>query len=243
MSTREEVITQAREHVASLRVSYIDAKPEYFDFGANRFDERGEFGDVRWSSMEAVWCDDCEQWIVDPDDHAFIDADGQPVPATVLLEDNEMEEDGLVEWAEANGFTACPRQGEGYNDFDSAEGPMMNYRYQIDDDVYIYDSAHLIADLPLCLVQDHEEDDNVYLALTGGGMDLSWEICEAYVRLGYLPPSHFELPEMAGKKLNERNARILAAVERSNELLANWAHGRRERNERILSTLPMNEED
>jgi hypothetical protein len=229
---RDALIAEAREHVASLRVSYIDTKPKDYDFG-ERFDSNGE---CRWEFIEAVYCDSCERYIVGPDDHAFINPDGQPVPAEVLMADGEIDEDELVEWAENSGFTACDRQGEGYTEFDSAEGPMMNYRYQIDDELYTNDAAHKIAHLPLCLVRD-EENENVYLALTGGGMDLSWEICEAYIRLGYLPPSHFDLPEMAGKELNERNALIVAAVERSNEILASWAQRRRERATNLLTSL------
>lgn len=42
-------------------------------------------------------------------------------------------------------------------------------------------------------------DDRIVLALTGGGMDLSPEICAAYIACGYLPPFQFVsgLPEMA----------------------------------------------
>lgn len=78
------------------------------------------------------------------------------------------------------------------------EGPMMNYYYPLPrftDDPG--DAALLIADLPLCIVR-FEDGSGYGLALTGGGMDLSWEICEAYIRLGYLPPIHFAgLPRMA----------------------------------------------
>lgn len=230
---RDALIAEARLKVKDLRTSYIDSKPEHFDFGGSRFDSDGE---TAWEFMEAAYCESCEQYIVGPDDHAFINADGQPVPAEVLMEGNEIEEDDLVEWAEANGFHACERQGEGYTEFDSAEGPMMNYRYQIDDEDYGDDSARLIADLPLCLVRD-VETENVYLALTGGGMDLSWEICEAFIRLGYLPPTHFELPEMAGKVLNERNALIVAGVERAAGIQASWAERRRLRATTQLDSL------
>lgn len=52
-----------------------------------------------------------------------------------------------------------------------------------------------------------------YLALTGGGMDLSWEICEAYLRCGYLPPAHFarHLPKMGGRGSSDLDRDILDA--------------------------------
>ena len=82
------------------------------------------------------------------------------------------------------------------------DGPMMNYFYPLPcfrEDVY--EAAKKIVDLPLCIVEfmDEADEDRYALALTGGGMDLSWEICEAYMRLGYLPPAHFaDLPDYAG---------------------------------------------
>ncbi len=77
------------------------------------------------------------------------------------------------------------------------EGPMMNYFYPIGvrDDVHSDEAAKVIVDLPLCIVTI---EDDVGLALTGGGMNLTWEICEAHMLLGYLPPVHFaNLPAMA----------------------------------------------
>jgi hypothetical protein len=201
MTDIKGIISEARRAVSKLSAHYVDAKPENYDFG------------------------DCGQYIVDGDDHAFINGDGQPVPGKALMEENDLDEDDLVDWAEANGFSTCPCHGEDFREFDSAEGPMMNYRYPIDDKWFNADGARRIADL------------EVYLALTGGGMDLSWEICEAYVRLGCLPPSHFELPAMAGKKLTERTALVLTAVERSNDVLTGWAQSRKERTSRLLATI------
>lgn len=84
-----------------------------------------------------------------------------------------------------------------------SEGPMMNYMYKIDTSRVggLENAALAIFDLPLCVVSfiDGQRWGEKYLALTGGGMDLSWDICLAYMRLGYLPPIHFyHLPEFAG---------------------------------------------
>lgn len=102
----------------------------------------------------------------------------------------------------------------------SLDGPMMNYAYPVD--VESLDEAVLkIKDLPLCLVET--SNDGQYLALTGGGMDVSWEICEAYIRLGYLPPVHFELPKMAGRGTTPDDLKIIEASLRANRLVADWA--------------------
>lgn len=85
------------------------------------------------------------------------------------------------------------------NDPEAAGGPMMNYAYELPyfSGEHLFGALEAIKDLPLCLVQWNGQ---YWLALTGGGMDLSWEICEAYIALGYLPPVAFaELPSMAGR--------------------------------------------
>lgn len=87
-----------------------------------------------------------------------------------------------------------------------AEGPMMNYWYSLGDVRSGYgaaqiggwnhtadeiDTAYKLRHVSLCLV---EVDETFGLALTGGGMDLTWQIVEAYTLLGYLPPAKFCRP-------------------------------------------------
>ncbi len=85
---------------------------------------------------------------------------------------------------------------------DTAEGPVMNFWYPcpaaINDDEEATEAAIALRDLPLCVV---EVDGNYGLALTGGGQDHTWEIVEAFVRLGQLPPVHYagDLPAIAGR--------------------------------------------
>jgi hypothetical protein len=70
-------------------------------------------------------------------------------------------------------------------------------------------------------------DNEAYLALAGGGMDLSWDICEAYMLLGYLPPVHFcRLPRFGGMKLGAKERWILAGCRRSCQVLKRWIGGR-----------------
>ena len=88
---------------------------------------------------------------------------------------------------------------------DSADGPMMNYYYPLSESVGYggnnnvfgpysnrYDeieAAYRIRRHPLCLIRF---EDGVYaLALTGGGMDLTWSIVGAFVDMGYFPPAAF----------------------------------------------------
>lgn len=84
--------------------------------------------------------------------------------------------------------------------------PMMNYYYPLPnylgdrdpeaDQLLLHESA---ANVVLARITDGTEDGYA-LALSGGGMDLSWDICLAYILLGYAPPLHFcDLPEFAGQ--------------------------------------------
>lgn len=90
--------------------------------------------------------------------------------------------------------------------------PMMNYIYPLPDHFEVPED---IRDR-LCCCTVVEINDQHYLALTGGGMDLSWEIVETYIRLGLLPPVHFcELPAMTGRGTNENDRTIIDACVRS----------------------------
>jgi hypothetical protein len=113
----------------------------------------------------------------------------------------------------------------------NAEGPMMNYYYPVPHLDYalrtrlggVEGAAKAIADLPLALVEfldDNLDDDEKHaLALTGGGMDLAWEICEAYMRLGYLPPVEFKPAVMSGRGTSPRDQWVLAGCRRARTAL------------------------
>ena len=115
-----------------------------------------------------------------------------------------------------------------YQAYDSAgnsheelsDGPMMNYYYPVllwgpDGEISPERAAARIVDLPLCLVQ-FDGDDEWNLALTGGGMDLSWEIVEAYVRLDQCPPAHFcRLPAMSGRGTSDKDRVLIEACRRT----------------------------
>ena len=67
-------------------------------------------------------------------------------------------------------------------------------------------------------------NDEPVLALTGGGMDMRWDICEAFILLNYYPPFDFtDLPKFAGEKLTPKNERIINACIETAEILNKWS--------------------
>lgn len=180
----------------------ITVKPIQQHWDYEKMREYDYTEDDAWEYWEAVQCEECEAWIVQ----------------TYYREEahNDLDED-----------TDC----EGY--VPGSEGPMMNYWYpltgeesfgqQADEEELALEIRHL----PLCVVRVGGE---LGLALTGGGMDLSWEICEAYMCLGHLPPYHFcDLPAMSGRGESEGDRQIIAACKRTCEILSNWASRTTER--------------
>jgi len=107
-------------------------------------------------------------------------------------------------------------------------GPMMSYHYPVsswfpDPE----DAAKRLIDSPLCVVR---VGDSYGLALTGGGMDLTWEICEAFMLLGMLPPVHFcDLPEMADRPRGENDRWIIDGCIASVSVMAQWQLARDKR--------------
>jgi hypothetical protein len=173
-----------------------------------------------WRAYEAFECSECGREVVcsslGEDEHRHIES-------TITVKNEDGDEDEV------------DNDCAGYLCF---EGPMMNYWYpaKIDD---CEEAARAIAHLPLCVVEFR--DGQTGLALTGGGMDLSWEICRAFIALGYLPPLHFcNLPEMAGMKWTESTARTVAACKESAKVASCWAAGRVSRLEELEKKLKSN---
>jgi hypothetical protein len=117
----------------------------------------------------------------------------------------------------------CPKcKAEG----DGPEGPMMNYFYPLGfevDDGTARKHAWRIRNLPLCMVR---VGDVWGMALTGGGMNLSWEICEAFMRLGCLPPAHFTPAAMCGRGTSAKDRWIVRGYVRSCRVLVGWTKRR-----------------
>ena len=106
--------------------------------------------------------------------------------------------------------------------------PMMNYRYPLPDfDQKGHSSDEIKKALSkagsVTLVEDLKSGEK-YLALSGGGMDLSWDIVQAYVNLGFTPPAHFcrRLPRMAGMSLTSGNRNAIMGCRRSLKAQSGW---------------------
>lgn len=111
----------------------------------------------------------------------------------------------------------------------ASEGPMMSYFYPVPESSWDdYDESEMalaIRYLPLCVVRVGGE---LGLALTGGGMDLSWDICEAYMLLGWLPPVHFcDLPDYG--HIDEERRWVVEGCKRSCDVLVRWTENTREK--------------
>jgi hypothetical protein len=107
-----------------------------------------------------------------------------------------------------------------YESMLSDNEPMMSYYYPLEGD-FDEGDAKKISHTNLCLV-GFNYDEGYALALTGGGMDFSWDICEAYIQLGFYPPVHFRLPRFAGMRATDKNLRIVDACTRGREIVITW---------------------
>ena len=108
--------------------------------------------------------------------------------------------------------------------FEESSSPMMNYAYPVNirDDMDLNTAARTLIDLPLTLIENID-DGEYFLALTGGGMDLSDKICQAYIALGQRPPVHFcRVPRMAGTKYSQD---FLDILKESCQIAINWHVG------------------
>lgn len=101
----------------------------------------------------------------------------------------------------------------------SAE-PMMNYAWPVACEA---DESTARAVYDCGAVALVTIDGEPHIALTGGGMDLSWGIARAYVAASQLPPAVLDLPIMAGNVGDELTA---AAWLMSRKVAAEWASAR-----------------
>ena len=106
--------------------------------------------------------------------------------------------------------------------------PMMNYRYPLPEfDRKNHSSEKIKRALSnagsITLIEDLKSNEK-YLALSGGGMDLSWDIVQGYINLGFTPPAHFcrNLPKMAGMKLTKGNEEAILGCRRSLKAQSGW---------------------
>ena len=190
--------TETKIDLSGLYVDAIDAKPQTFDWSVG-------YGE-RWETVEPELTGLSRAELLE-----FAEDHGVEFP---IDEDYDPEDD--------NGLPMDLIDALRDNDPDMG-CPMMNYRYPLSRDIGDHPGVKQreLDGLPVCLVQC---DDEYFLALTGGGMDLSWEICEAYIIMGYLPPLHFagDLPIMAGMQATHNNLKVIAAARKAVEVQARW---------------------
>lgn len=163
-----------------------------------------------FQAFELIECPECERSFVKSsgmgcDEHRYIEPE-----ITALDEDGDEVE----------------VENECMGNIDEEVFPAMNHFYPCElRSLTVEEAAAAIAHLPLCVVEFADGESG--FALTGGGMDLSWEICDAFISCGYLPPLQYcDLPDMAGQSKRPRTQLILAACQRSAEVAEGWAKRR-----------------
>jgi hypothetical protein len=77
---------------------------------------------------------------------------------------------------------------------------------------------------------DSSEDETQGIVLTGGGMDLSWDICAAYICCGQIPPVRLlsGLPSFAGHNMSPMAKAILECMDLAADALESRAQRLRE---------------
>lgn len=187
--------------IENLDSRFVDAKPVIFEFSGETYPERWDlvYPDVdSWSLVDLV---------------AYLDRHGNA--AEILHNeywgDNEAVEANLYDLIHADGdWNRIDLTDEDQFDMDDIRqeaqermyeepdefAPMMNYYYPYESGMPASDQSVLMFNGVSVVVVEVDGDE--VLALSGGGMDLSWDICKSYILLGYLPPVHFcDLPEYA----------------------------------------------
>ncbi len=239
--------------IETLSAGAVDWTPLDYEFSSERWAEGTEDG-TGWrvcygSVIPQDFDDEHEVEIEDPktEDNrrlTFYKSGSVFKPAgsigvEVRDEDGDYEETSTVTPGESEYEDLCGEFGldgdEVRAEFEGEDherwSPMMNYAYPLESSPP--DDWKNLVNNCTCV----EIDGNYYLALTGGGMDFTWEICESYMALGYLPPSHFarRLPGMAGRGQSERDRWIAAGCRRSLEVHGNWLTGGIETIDRALA--------
>lgn len=199
-----------RKFVEELSYANIDVKPVDIDWSSQNHKDYGTpIDNVDEDCSQGRWREIYPKFDLANANVQLLDKGEDPVEPDDPTDDDSVEE--ATELANERLHEIYRENGDFV--------PMMNYYYPLDAYHWKDDPHGLQARLDLfggsCLLA--EVDDKVVLTLMGGGMDLTWDICTAYILAGCLPPAHFasDLPEFAGMKLDKKNKIIIAACERS----------------------------
>lgn len=183
--------------IKSLRTDYIELKPVNHDWSVGYTENWDlvypDFSEYELSDLERV-AEDCG---IDLNDYETDNEDF----------DKEELEEAISEYFQEN-----PHELE----------PMMNYYYPIVHEVEPGKLQALILDKASGLVVI-EVNNSYALVLKAGGMDMSWEIVQAFTLMGFLPPTHFaELKQMAGRGDSDEDKRLIKACMRSLKIAMDW---------------------
>jgi hypothetical protein len=141
------------------------------------------------------------------------------------------DEPSNIDWNEVD-FEAYKGPNEDEEEPDAT--PVQDYWYPFQESVRfeeidVEQACFNIRHLSLSLV--YVADLDCWgLALTGGGMDLSWQIAEAFVRMGFYPPNFIDrLLDYPGKRtegqmfvLDALHARDQFRVNRLSQQINDW---------------------
>jgi len=225
--------------VAGLSAAIVGNTPTDFEYDDEKWPES-------WDYVPVVRCEHCRAVIIDTDDHlsTIVDENGTPVLRDgAEVHATEADKD---DWDLADGeeWDDCDAADQDASDLD-AGGPWMNYWYPawLRFGETAEDLARATVDSVLVVVTRNDGDE-VGFALGGGGMDLSWEICEGYMSAGLLPPFTFcDLPAMGGLSATPKTLAVIAACKRTAECIADRARYTTDRLDRLQADLrPVTEE-
>lgn len=200
--------TKGSFDVGLLEVAAVDVQPRDFDFSTGY----GKTWVVIVPDSSSWSYEQCHRWWSEyaTDEIPSIDA---------YHEGDDEEKESLLD-------EVREKVREGLLDTEDSYAPIMDYIYPLPN--YEGDASvdqTTVTNAGSCVLVD--VDGEVHLGLTGGGMDLSWDICHAYVLLGYLPPFHFcDLPHYSNLKLNEKTECVLNSCIRSAEVVCKRAQSR-----------------
>lgn len=194
------------------KLTVAECKEVLDDLGVDNFPDPNPFTDDKQTLFDLlIEANEADDFAVDPEADELVLRDDVTVEALrekVIEEIDNEYLDGIEKWRD--------KAREAYQEDDSERfNPMMNYYYPLPDfDGNEAGEGQLLLDRhggAVAIVELDPNGDTQYaLALTGGGMDLRWDICEGFMLLGYLPPVYFvDLPRFAGKQLTERAAWII----------------------------------
>lgn len=175
---------------------------------------------------------DLDDWLVwHWRDHFTADQIAQ-VDADMADAKEEHDEEALEEAIERF------EHSDGWYEWKDSFEPAMNFiwpcqPYRINDQ----DAATLINELAgstslvtITPPDDSSEDETQGIVLTGGGMDLSWDICAAYICCGQIPPARLlsNLPSFAGHTMSPMAKAILECMDLAADALESRAKRLRE---------------